>query len=116
MMGLWIVPVLLVSLGLTVALEEGFGWLTGVRDRWDILLVLLVNLLTNPAVVFLYYVNCLYLGWNRTVITVGLEAAAIAVEAVCYKTAAGNIRHPWLFSIGANLVSFTLGAMITRYI
>ena len=25
MMGLWIVPVLLVSLGLTVALEEGFG-------------------------------------------------------------------------------------------
>ena len=60
MMGLWIVPVLLVSLGLTVALEEGFGWLTGVRDPWDILLVLLVNLLTNPAVVFLYYVNCLY--------------------------------------------------------
>ena len=54
MMGLWIVPVLLVSLGLTVALEEGFGWLTGVRDPWDILLVLLVNLLTNPAVVFLY--------------------------------------------------------------
>lgn len=26
MMGLWIVPVLLVSLGLTAALEEGFGW------------------------------------------------------------------------------------------
>lgn len=80
------------------------------------LLVLLVNLLTNPAVVFLYHVNCLYLGWNRTVITVGLEAAAIAVEAVCYKAAAGNIRHPWLFSIGANLFSFTLGAVITRYI
>ena len=116
MMGLWIVPVLLVSLGLTAALEEGFGWLAGVRDRWDMLLVLLVNLLTNPAVVFLYHVNCLYLGWNRTVITVGREAAAIAVEAVCYKTAAGNIRHPWLFSIGANLFSFTLGAVITRYI
>ena len=108
MMGLWIVPVLLVSLGLTAALEEGFGW--------DMLLVLLVNLLTNPAVVFLYHVNCLYLDWNRTVITVGLEAAAIAVEAVCYKAAAGNIRHPWLFSIGANLFSFTLGAVITRYI
>lgn len=115
MMGLWIVPVLLVSLGLTAALEEGFGWLAGVRERWDMLLVLLVNLLTNPAVVFLYYVNCLYLGFNRTVITVGLEAA-IAVEAACYKAAAGNIRHPWLFSIGANLVSFTLGAVITRYI
>ena len=54
MMGLWIVPVLLVSLGLTVALEEGFGWLTGVRDRWDMLLVLLVNLLTNPEVFFLF--------------------------------------------------------------
>ena len=102
MMGLWIVPVLLVSLGLTAALEEGFGWLAGVRDRWDMLLVLLVNLLTNPAVVFLYHVNCLYLGWNRTVITVGLEAAAIAVEAVCYKTAAlFDWREPVFLYVGS---------------
>ena len=85
MMGLWLVPVLLVSLGLTIALEEAFGWLAGVRDWWNRLLIVLVNILTNPAVVFLYYVNDLYLGWNPMIVTVALEAAAAAVEAVCYR-------------------------------
>lgn len=110
MMGLWIVPVLLVSLGLTVALEECFGWLAGVRDSWNLMLIVLVNILTNPAVVFLYYVNYLYLGWNRAAVTLALEAAAVAAEAVCYR-AAGKMRHPWLFSVGANLFSFVLGAV-----
>lgn len=99
MMGLWIVPVLLVSLGLTVALEEGFGWLTGVRDPWDILLVLLVNLLTNPAVVFLYYVNCLYLGWNRTVITVGLEAAQLQWKRCAIRPRQGTYGIPGSFRL-----------------
>lgn len=77
MMGLWLVPVLLVSLGLTIALEEAFGWLAGVRDWWNRLLIVLVNILTNPAVVFLYYVNDLYLGWNPMIVTVALEAAQL---------------------------------------
>ena len=113
MMGLWLVPVLLVSLGLTIALEEAFGWLAGVRGWWNRLLIVLVNILTNPAVVFLYYVNDLYLGWNPMIVTVALEAAAAAVEAVCYRSA-GKIRRPWLFSIGANLFSVTLGAVVTK--
>ena len=90
-----------------------FGWLAGVRDWWNRLLIVLVNILTNPAVVFLYYVNDLYLGWNPMIVTVALEAAAAAVEAVCYRSA-GKIRRPWLFSIGANLFSVTLGAVVTK--
>ena len=43
MMGLWLVPVLLVSLGLTIALEEAFGWLAGVRDWWNRLLIVPVS-------------------------------------------------------------------------
>ena len=47
------------------------------------------------------------------IVTVALEAAAAAVEAVCYRSA-GKIRRPWLFSIGANLFSVTLGAVVTK--
>ena len=99
MMGLWLVPVLLVSLGLTIALEEAFGWLAGVRDWWNRLLIVLVNILTNPAVVFLYYVNDLYLGWNPMIVTVALEAAAAAVEAVCYRSAGKNLLAPTLSAL-----------------
>ena len=53
-MGIWVIGTLAVSLGLTIVLEETFGWMWGVRNRWDMTLVVLVNVLTNPAVVYLY--------------------------------------------------------------
>lgn len=112
-MGAWIVPVLLKSLGLTLVLETGLGWLFSVRNRWDITLIGLVNLLTNPAVVFLYYINLLYVGWNPVLVTAVLEAAAVTAEAICYRAAARKIRHPWRFALGANLFSFAAGAVIT---
>lgn len=115
-MGPWIVPVLLKSLGLTLALEAGLGWLINIRNRWDITLIGLVNLLTNPAVVFLYYINWLYVGWNPVLVTAGLEAAAVIAEGICYKAAARKIRHPWLFAAGANLFSYAAGAVITTLI
>ena len=114
MMGRWILWVLLASLASTVVLEEAFGWLLGVRGRWDAGLIVLVNVLTNPAVVFLYYCNELYAGWNRMAVTLVLELAAVAAEALCYGMAARNIRHPWLFSAGANLFSFTAGAVLSN--
>lgn len=112
MRGAWIFPALLVSLAVTVALEEGFCLLAGIRNRWDLALAALVNLLTNPAVVFLYCMNRLYGGLNPAAVTIVLELAAVAAEAVCYRAAAREIRHPWLFSAGANAFSCLLGAAV----
>lgn len=109
----WIIRVLSVSLGSTIVLEEAFGWILGVRGRWDRRLIALVNVLTNPAVVFLYYCNEWYGGWNRAVVTMAVEGAAVAAEALCYRAAARKIRHPWLFAAGANLFSFTAGAVLS---
>ena len=114
-MGSWIFAVLFLSLALTAVLEEVFCWIFGVRNRWDLVLVALVNLLTNPAVVFLYYINRLYGGLNPSALTVVLELSAVAIEAVCYKAAARKIRHPWLLAAGANLFSYLLGAVITSF-
>ncbi|RJW51464.1 hypothetical protein DXC92_04005 [Clostridiales bacterium TF09-2AC] len=116
MMGTWMIPALAVSLGLTVVLEGTFGWMLGVRNRWDMALVGLVNVLTNPAVVFLYYVNIIYAGWNRILVTVLLEMAAVAAEGLCYRAAGRGIRHPWLFSAGANLFSFMMGTILAMLI
>ena len=87
MMGIWVIGTLAVSLGLTIVLEETFGWMWGVRNRWDMTLVVLVNVLTNPAVVYLYYMNMIFVGWNRILVTVFLEMAAAAAEGLCSGTA-----------------------------
>lgn len=111
-MGTWIFAVLAWSLALTVLAEEGFGWALGIRSRWDMTLILLVNLLTNPAVVLICYINILYLDWNQTGLTLLLETAAVIAEGLGYRAAAGNIRHPWIFAVGANVFSFTAGAVL----
>lgn len=115
-MGNWIFAVLTVSLGMTVVLEEGFGWMVGVRNRWDMALIALVNLLTNPVVVLIYHLNGIYGGMNPACTAVLLEMGAIAAEGMCYRAAAGGIRHPWLFSAGANLFSYTAGLVIERLV
>ena len=46
---------LAVSLALTLILEGLLALLWGVKDRWDWLLLLLVNVVTNPTVVSLHH-------------------------------------------------------------
>lgn len=115
-MGTWVLEILAVSLGLTIVLEEAFGWLLGARNRWDMALVGLVNVLTNPAVVYLYYMNMIFVGWNRILVMVLLEMAAAAAEGLCYRAAGRGIRHPWLFSAGANLFSIMMGTVLALLI
>ncbi|MCB8573681.1 hypothetical protein LJE06_21535, partial [Bilophila wadsworthia] len=71
-MGIWILKTLAISLALTIVLELGFGMILGIRNPWDMTLVILVNLLTHPAVVFLNYVNLLYMGQNQAAVTAAL--------------------------------------------
>ena len=115
-MGTWIFAVLTVSLGMTVILEEAFGRMAGVRDGWDMVLIALVNLLTNPAVVLVYHLNRIYPVTNPYCAAVILEIGAVAAEGICYRAAARGIRHPWIFSAGANLFSYTAGLVIGRLV
>lgn len=105
--------IFLVSFFLTAALEEGIGWLLGIRGRRNRRLIFLVNLLTNPAVVFLYYANALYGGWSAGGVVLFLEGAAIAAEGFCYQKASENMGHPWLYSLVLNLCSYGAGRFIS---
>ena len=100
---------LLLSLGLTEVLECAFALLTGKRGK-ALLLCALVNVVTNPLVVLLHFLFSG--GW---LLTAGLELAAIAAEGLLYWYS-GLYRTPFLFSLAANALSFSLGLLIQQLI
>ena len=77
--------VLAVSLLLTLLFEEGFALVWGLRGKRELGLVALVNVLTNPPVVLLYYTAAGLWRWNAVPVTIALEAAAVLVEWRCYR-------------------------------
>lgn len=98
-----------ISLGITVTLELLFAFTAGKREKKDLLLVCLVNVLTNPAVVLAYYMATSYLAWNTLLYKIPLETMAVLVEAYYYKSYGKSFRRPLLFSFFANLFSFGIG-------
>ena len=113
-MGVWIFKTLVVSLFLTLVLELFFVWMVEKREKRNLLLAVLVNVLTNPFVVSMYYITLFYTNWNRTMVVCVLEASAVLAEWICYKKCGEKIRYPFLLSAGANCFSYFLGAVIER--
>ena len=103
---------LTVSLGLTLALESGFFLLVGKRNRRDLLLVLLVNVITNPAVVLLHWLALSYTDWSAALVTIPLELFAVIAEGAYYKRYGQTFKRPFLFSLAANAFSFGIGLLI----
>lgn len=104
--------ILAVSLLLTLIFEEGFALLWGIRGRRELGLVALVNCLTNPPVVLLYYTAAGFWHWNAVLVTAVLEAAAVVVEWRCYRAFSGQVKEPFLFALLANLFSYGIGCVI----
>ena len=99
---------LMISLLLTLVLELLIALVWGVRKK-GLVLVILMNILTNPAEVLLLIQCVAFLGWTGFLPVLILELAAILVEAICCR---GVIRKPWLFAICANVFSYTLGELL----
>ncbi len=104
--------VLAVSLLLTLVFEEGFALVWGLRGRRELGLVALVNVLTNPPVVLLYYTATGLWHWNAVLVTVALEAAAVLVEWRCYRAYSEQVKQPFLFALVINLFSYGAGCVI----
>ena len=103
---------LAVSLALTLVLESGFFLLIGKRNKKDLLLVVLVNVLTNPAVVLLYWLAVAYAGYNRIIIIAVLEVLAVLTEGYMYKKHGQEFKRPYGFSLLANMFSYGIGLVI----
>ena len=104
--------VLAVSLLLTLALEEGFALLWGLRGKRELTVVALVNVLTNPVVVLSYYTCVGLFGWSALWVTAALETAAIVVEWLYYHCCSRQLKLPFLFALLANTFSYGVGCVI----
>lgn len=98
-----------VSLGLTLLLELPVAYCWGLRSRHDLTVAVLVNVLTNPAVVLL---NGLLSATPWWAVQLPLEAATIAVEGFCYRHCGENICRPYLLSLCANCISYGAGLVL----
>lgn len=98
---------LALSLGLTLVFEGLFALLWGVKDRRDWLLLLIVNVVTNPIVVSLHRL----LG-GGVWITAALEGFAVIAEWLAYRRWGRDTRPAFLFSLCANCFSYFTGVVL----
>lgn len=104
------------SLALTLGIELGFALSKGLRNKKDLLLVGLVNLLTNPVVVLAYSLCRAATNWPRLAIELPLELMAFLVEALLYRAYAPRIIHPFRFSLCANGLSYGVGLLFNLFL
>ncbi|MCL1895677.1 MAG: hypothetical protein FWG03_03930 [Clostridiales bacterium] len=78
----------------------------------DLLLVVLVNIITNPVVVLLFWLAKAYTGWNTIAVLIPLELFAVLLEGCYYKIYGKGFARPYLFSAAANMFSFWMGMLI----
>lgn len=104
--------VLAVSLLLTLAFEEGFALLWGLRGKRELGLVALMNCLTNPPVVLLYHTAAGLWRWDPFLVTAVLEGTAVLVEWRCCRAFSEQVKRPFLFALLINLFSYGAGCVI----
>lgn len=105
---------LALSLGLTLLLELPAAILLGVRRKDDILLVFLVNILTNPLVVLILnlflYITATPPPWF---LILPLELFAILTEGFIYQKGLSFRRiHPFILSLILNGISYFGGLLL----
>lgn len=101
------------SLILTIALEILISYILGIRNKDDFKIVILVNIYTNPIVVFLsnivQLINNIFVYYCSIFI---LEMGAIVIEALLYKKYLKEKINPVLLSIYSNVFSFCIGIIL----
>lgn len=103
---------------LTVLIECGFAFLLGIRKKSDILLILLINVITNPVVVVSSaLVNFYYGSQAVTVYKFIIEFTVLAVEGITYyKLLDYRKINPFLVSLLLNSASYLSGEIINLII
>ena len=91
---------------LTILIEMAVAFAFRMKGK-DLLLVILVNVLTNPAAVLLSVLT----GDKRWVQFL-IELVVIFTEGWYYKRYSTELKHGLLFSAAANGISYSLGILI----
>ena len=101
-----------VSFLLTLAFEYPVALLFRVRRKMDLLLILPINLLTNPAVVAANMLLQPLYPFHPLSLQIFLEILVVAAEYKLYQMYAADTPHPFLLSLCANSFSYGMGLLI----
>lgn len=99
---------ILVPCILTVLIEGIFFRLLGFRDREDLLIIALVNVVTNLSLNLFLLLTGL---WNIPAIAF-LEILVVLVEYAVYGIAFGGSRRLFFLTLAANVLSLSIGLVI----
>lgn len=109
---------------ITLAVELGIAWVFGIRERNQIILVTVTNIVTQLALNLSLYLLYSRMGsWAFFLFYVPLELLVFFAEAMVYlrflnrkgriPVSAGRI---WGYALAANVCSFVLGILLGNYI
>lgn len=110
--------IMLYCLVITIVIEVIGALLIGVRDKKDILNVILINLVTNPLVTSIPIFMLVYYGFKeRVIMLIILELLTFIGEGFIYsKTLVFKKVNPYLLSLILNLLSYGVGEFVNYII
>ena len=110
--------IMLRSLLFTIIIETLVALIIGIRNKKDIINILLVNLLTNPIVTSIPIVFNVYFGiLSRNIVLYTLEILTFLIEGIIYfKTIKYRKINPFLISLILNLSSYFIGELLNKYL
>lgn len=109
--------IMLICLSSTIMIELITSLLLGIRNKKDILNVILVNIMTNPLVVsILMYITYNRL-FNTTISIIILEILVILTEGFTYKKVLTFDKiNPYVLSLILNISSYFIGRLLNNII
>ena len=102
-----------ISFLLTVAVEEAGALAWGIRKVRDLLTILWINAVTNPAIVALRYLSNQTISSQtcRTLILLMLEVLVVLSEWLLFRHFLIRNRHSFLMSVTLNAASYGAGLL-----
>lgn len=109
--------IMLICLSSTIVIELIMSLLLGIRNKKDILNVILVNIMTNPLIVsILMYITYNRL-FNTTISIIILEILVILTEGFTYKKVLTFDKiNPYVLSLILNITSYFIGGLLNNII
>ena len=109
---------MLICLSVTIIIELSVALLLKVKDKLDLINILLVNILTNPLLVST--VNLISINYGSKIGYICLytfEVLVVFIEGLIYKKYLNYKKiNPYVLSLILNVSSYLIGLIITLFI
>ena len=101
------------ALSLTILIEWGLSFIF-LKNKKDREVVILAQILTNPALNFLLFLNYNFIGFNQNLLLAIFEILTVIIEAIVYRQYINNKAkiNPFLLSSLLNFASLSLGLFL----